>query len=193
MKFSKIRTINWILAACIIAINCYIILVPFWPTLQFWIDQNNTHEDLTEAVEAVKPTKIYKDNTIVIPRMRLSEKIHEGTDIAVVNKGVWRRPGSSDPTKDSNTVLAGHRFTYKDPKGVFYHLDKLKTGDKLSIFWDKQRYTYQVESIKTVAASASEVEAESPEPLLTLYTCTPLWNAKDRLVVTAKLIEEPTE
>jgi sortase (surface protein transpeptidase) len=32
------------------------------------------------------------------------------------------------------------------------------------------------------------VEAPTDEHILTLYTCTPLWSAKDRLVIKARLI-----
>jgi len=48
---------------------------------------------------------------------------------------------------------------------------------------------YTVDRIKQVTATAVEIEAPTARPTLTLYTCTPLWNPKDRLVVTATLQE----
>lgn len=193
----SLRHINWLLASLIVLINLYVIAVPFLPALQFWLDEktNQTAEaQLTEEVKGDSP-KTYETNTIIIPRLRLSEKIFEGPDISAANKGVWHRPNSSSPNKESNTVLVGHRFTYQDPKGVFYHLDKVKVGDELAVFWNKQRYNYVVTETKTVPASEASVEAPTTNAALTLYTCTPLWSAKDRLVVTAIPIPagQPTE
>jgi sortase A len=47
---------------------------------------------------------------------------------------------------------------------------------------------YKVAEIKTVASTAGEVEAPTDTDQLTLYTCTPLWSAKERLVIVAKPI-----
>lgn len=193
LKKPSLRQVNWGLASLIILINLYIIAVPFLPALQFWIAEqtNKTVEtELHEEIKTDKP-KTHKKNTLIIPRLRMSEEIFEGPDISAANKGVWRRPNSSIPPQDSNTVLVGHRFMYNNPSGVFYHLDKVNVGDELAIFWKQKRYVYKVETIKTVPATASNIEASSKDAMLTLYTCTPLWSAKDRLVVTAKLTERP--
>lgn len=88
-------------------------------------------------------------------------------------------------------MLVGHRFTY-DGNGVFYHLDKLKVGDQLAVFWEGKKYQYTVTETKVVPATATEVEDQTQDPQLTLYTCTPLWSAKDRLVVIAKPLTEET-
>ena len=68
--------------------------------------------------------------------MLLDQPILEGRDTyAVLNHGILRWPASSTPDKGGNTVLIGHRFTYSHPQGVFYYLDKVKVGDKLSVAW----------------------------------------------------------
>lgn len=192
-KRLSLRRLNWFLATLIVLINLYIIAVPFWAGLQFWIEEqtNKTGESKLTTEAAQSSPQTYKTNTIIIPRLRLKEEIFEGPTIATANKGIWHRPNSSAPPKHSNTVLVGHRFMYNDPKGVFYNLHKLKAGDKLTVFWKQQRFVYEVSKIKTVPASESSIEDATEEPILTLYTCTPLWSAKDRLVVAATLIEEP--
>ena len=53
-------------------------------------------------------------------------------------------------------------------------------------------YLYTVTEIKEVPASAIEIEAPTDTARLTLYTCTPLWNPVNRLVVIAEL-EKVTE
>ena len=51
-------------------------------------------------------------------------------------------------------------------------------------------YRYKVESSRTVPDTAIQVEAPTKDARLTLYTCTPLWNPVNRLVVVAKPIME---
>lgn len=119
--------------------------------------------------------------------MKLQQPIHEG-DKAALNKGVWHTPLSSAPDKGGNVVLTGHRFTYGGP-AVFYHLDKVKQGDEIVLYWHKQKYRYQVEQVLVVPPSAAEVIAPTGQPRLTIYTCTPLVTAKNRLVIQAKPLE----
>jgi LPXTG-site transpeptidase (sortase) family protein len=102
--------------------------------------------------------------------------------------GVWHLPGTGNPATGGNTVLAGHRFTYHDP-AVFYHLDKVKTGDPIIMYWNHKKYTYKVTTILTVPPTEVSVQAPTKEPLLTIYTCTPLWTSKYRLVLQAKPVE----
>ena len=54
------------------------------------------------------------------------------------------------------------------------------------MYWQGAEYNYAVTAIKVVQATALEVEAPTDEDIVTIYTCTPLWSAKDRLVVIAK-------
>ena len=101
-------------------------------------------------------------------------------------------PHTSTPDKGGNTVLVGHRFTYKNPEGVFYHLDKVQLGDAITLHWQGNAYDYEVAEIKVVPANEISVEDNTAEPQLTIYTCTPLWSVKNRLVIIAKPLEEPS-
>ena len=38
-----------------------------------------------------------------------------------------------------------------------------------------------------------EIEAPTDDPILTLYTCTPVWTAAQRLIVRSKLVSDPTQ
>jgi len=61
-------------------------------------------------------------------------------------------------------------------------------GDELGIYWQGKIYTYKVNAIRVVEPTEISVESPSDSPKLTLYTCTPLWSAKQRLVIEAGLI-----
>jgi LPXTG-site transpeptidase (sortase) family protein len=193
----KLARINTALLCAIILINGFIIVMPFVPALHFWWQsRSDTRQKLTEVLHAPaaqkpaehpQPENIPDGNRLVIPAMMLDSPFFEGASAQVLNQGPWLRPHTSTPENGGNTVIAAHRFTYTDPEGDFYHLDRLKIGDEIGVFKDKRRYLYTVTSTKVVKASALEVEAPSDTPQLTLYTCTPLWLPKDRLVVIATL------
>lgn len=188
MKLSKLRRFNNFLSGLIIVLCLYIIATPWLPELSFWWRSKGTQPVLIQAEKTGTTVTYPKDNTLVVPSLGLQELIHEGDSEAVLAKGVWRRPKTSSPEKGSNTVLAGHRFTYSNP-AVFYHLDKMRVGDEIILYWQSKKYSYEVSRIYEVLPSAVEVEQYTQEPGLTLYTCTPLWTSKYRLVVQAKLVE----
>jgi LPXTG-site transpeptidase (sortase) family protein len=191
---------NTVLAFLIIVVNLYVLASPFVPQLRLVVRKQHvkavaglpykTVLDSTPATDT-KRAEIPKDNRIVIPKIALDEAIFQGTSPYLVNKGVWARPATSTPPKGGNTVLVGHRFTYSGP-ATFYSLDKVAVGDTIVMYWQSKEYDYVVSQTKVVQATAVEIEDPTTDAQLTIYTCTPLWSAKDRLVVIAKLQQDPS-
>lgn len=180
------RIANNILLAAIILINGYILLLPVLPAAQLQWQNRSPEKRQALAQQVHTPTKQPEQNKLIIPSILLDQPIFEGSDPATLNQGLWLRPNTSTPAKGSNTVIAGHRFSYTTP-GIFYSLDKVGLGDEIALFWQGKTYLYKTSTINTVSATAVGVEAPTKEPLLTLYTCTPFWSFKDRLVITAIL------
>ena len=141
-----------------------------------------------EDAKASDLRPIPSENTLFIPQIGADGKVFEGNSNATLNKGFWRRPKSSTPDKGGNTVIVAHRFLYTAGPKTFYNLDKMEVGDKFALYWEGKEYNYEVFEVTIVAPTAVEIEGYSDEAMVTLYTCTPLWTAKDRLVVKAKLI-----
>lgn len=199
---SKLRTFNNYLSGVVVVLGLYIIISPLAPNLTFWfrkkadsskgyryksnLTKNDAPEDVKHDLDNLPAPP---NKRLMIPSMQLDEQVYEGASAAVLSKGVWRRPRTSSPDKGGNTVLVAHRFDYSGP-AVFYHLDVMKTGDKFAVFWDGREYDYQVSEVKIVEPTEISIENNTPEPTLTLYTCTPMWTAKQRLVVVAKLISD---
>lgn len=191
-----LKRLNNVLALMVVVFGLYLAVSPFIPDIfyrfhhaivvpysgrlsQFYGEKSNT----TDAIPS--------ENRLVIPDLAINEKILEGKTIETIHSnGVWRRPATSNDPEKSNMVIVGHRFSYTSPYGTFYHLDKLKVGSKLALYWQKKEHIYEVKEIKTVGPDAVEVEAFTKEPELTLYTCTPLLTARDRLVIVAKEIKQ---
>ncbi|MGH7158146.1 MAG: sortase [Candidatus Saccharimonadales bacterium] len=190
----RLRVVNNYLTVAVIAIALYIIAAPFLPQVGWWLGHESPVKNLVHS-PAANPDDLppaqqqVAGDRLFIPRLAMQEAIYGG-GIGALSSGVWRVPHTSTPDKGGNTVLVGHRFTYKDPTGVFYHLDKVERGDRVTVHWQGKVYQYQVADIRVVPATELSVEAGTPEPQLTLYTCTPVWSVENRLVIVAKLLEE---
>lgn len=189
VRLKELRVINNILTVVVVALALYIILAPFWPQAEFWVQEESPLKNWASQSDSVtdEADGTVGSNRLFIPKLGLSELVYDGA-VEPLSKGVIHRPKTSTPDKASNTVLVGHRFMYSE-RGVFYHLDKLAVGDELTLHWLSERYDYVVKEVKVVPPTAIQVEAPTDEPILTLYTCTPLWTSKDRLVVIAELKE----
>jgi LPXTG-site transpeptidase (sortase) family protein len=192
-----LKKINNILLVLIILINGYVIAGPFLPSLLFhWDSHNGKRQQLQAKLHSdeTKHPAVMRPNSVIIPSMLLDQPIYEGSvrnQYQTLNKGIWRWPASSTPDQGGNTVLIGHRFTYTNPRGVFYFLNKVKMGDEIGVIWANKSYIYRVARISQVSPHDTSIENNTPQPELTLFTCTPLWLPKNRLVIVADLESKP--
>jgi LPXTG-site transpeptidase (sortase) family protein len=190
-----LKRINQILSILVIFLGLYLAGSPFVPDIIFFfhhkvvVPYSGKLADFYESNN--KPTASQpQDNRLVIPDIAVNEKVLEGSSIEVIhNNGIWRRPASSSDPEKSNMVIVGHRFSYISPYGTFYHLDKIKVGSKMALYWDKVEHVYEVKEMKVVSPETGDIEAATDQPRLTLYTCAPLLTAKDRLVIIAMEIK----
>lgn len=199
---------NTFLLVAIILLNSYIITLPLLPSVSFWWQNRSgsAEKALTKRLEKpfftqdakTTPDEFHAGLTrdgLIIPKMLLDTPLIEGPErnsFALLNKGAWRLPFASSPDKGGNTVIAGHRFSYTGPRGIFYFLNKLEPGDDIGLWYQGKLYRYKVEASRTHAATDTYVQESTNDSRLTLYTCTPLWNPVNRLVVVAKPIPEDT-
>ena len=186
---NKLRLFNNILSVIVLILALYIILVPLLPSISWWVGHHTPIKSAPISLPAAKNDKKQtrpKDNTLVISALNFEKQIYDGPTVYELRFGLWHLPGIGSPDKGGNTVIAGHRFTYSGP-AIFYHLDQVKVGDSMTIYWNQIRYDYQVIAIKVVPPTELSVQDNTKEPMLTLITCTPLWTASNRLIVQAKL------
>jgi sortase A len=194
-----LKRVNGFLTFIVILLGLYIIITPLLPQIEYWIRDKSPDAvapyggelaALEGADTSVPPPE---ENRLVIPEIGINEPILEGSNINIIKDGgTWRRPNTSNPTINNNTVIIGHRF-YGNNVSTFYNLDKLKVGDVIAVYWEGSEFLYEVEETKVVDPSLVEIEAPTAEKQLTLYTCTPLWSAKNRLVIIAKPIDPNSE
>lgn len=191
----KLQRINRALLVLIILVNTYIITAPFIPVVTFWwANRGGTQQAaLSQQIHQPKSgnqTVTSHPNSVIIPSMLLDQPIQDGPvrdTYKILANGIWRWPNGSTPDKGSNTTLIGHRFTYTQPKGVFYYLDKVKMNDEIGLWWDNKLYTYRVKDISEVPPTQTSIQDPTKDTRLTIFTCTPLWLPNNRLVVVAEL------
>jgi sortase A len=177
----------------VIVLSMYALLLPFLAAVDYWWKQRNPEQKLSISRQLVADEKnddTPRDDRLLIPSILVDEPIATGNNISVINDGgVWLRPQTAAPDVIGNTVLAGHRFTYQQPNGPLYHLDKMSLGDEIGVRWQGETTRYIVTDIKTVSALATDIELPTDEKRLTLYTCTPLLTAENRLVILAEEVD----
>ena len=103
--------------------------------------------------------------------------------------GVVHYPGTSVPGQTGNVVITGHSSyfpwdsgRFKDVFALLHHVDM---GDRIVIFYNQDKYIYEVNNKKVVSPEDIEVLKQVPGEQLTLITCTPLGTNLRRLVITA--------
>lgn len=181
----NLARVNNILTITIVVINLFIFCMPFIPATIFWAKQNFSDNTL-HLQEKIESTEVPDTNRLIVPSIMLDEEIHQGADDSTLSKGLWLEPTGALPGK-GETIISGHRFTYNDPEGAFYNLDKVKTGDKIAVYWQNKKILYSVTD-KFVVKADHKLEPNDSNRLI-LYTCTPLWNPTERLIIEA---EPPT-
>ena len=173
------------------------IAFPFLPYLDLWREQlsDNTggvrYGGLLASENGESDNSNLKQppegNQLVIPGIAIDEPIVVGDDPSNIHRGAWHRPRTSTPNEGGNTVIVGHRFSYSSP-AIFYHLDRVKEGDTFAIWWEGKEYVYRVFQTSVVDATAIEIEDNTEDPIATIYTCTPVWTATNRLLIRGELL-----
>ena len=185
---NRLKIINKFLLVFILATNGYVVILPVLPKADFAIKQHITKPVKIKPNDDSIKNIDRSQNHLILPTIQLDEPIFVSDNPSTVHKGIWHRPNTNLPDMFGNTVLVGHRFTYAGA-AVFYNLDKLRVNDDVYLVFNQKIYHYRVKESSIVSPTAVDVEAPSEITKLTIYTCTPLLTAKDRLVYVSELKE----
>lgn len=145
------------------------------------------------------------DNRIIIPRIDQNIPIIKVSSESLIKRdwgalekqmqealksGVVHYPGTSLPGQTGNIVVTGHSSYFPwDPgrfKDVFALLHKVVKGDRIVVYYEQDKYTYEVSDILVVLPEDIEVLKQTPSDQLTLITCTPVGTNLKRLIIKAK-------
>lgn len=160
--------------------------------------------NITTPIEIPKPDPIVEipdyAPLVEIPKLGVSAPLalNVAPDLIVdqLKNGVTHYEATAYPGEIGNSVIVGHSsdLPWSDGKykTVFALLDKLVLGDKIVVFYKKQRLVYSVTASKVVAPTDLSVLRRSAAPQITLLTCYPVGTTRSRLIVTAELVEGVT-
>ncbi len=149
------------------------------------------------------------DDRIIIPRIDQNLPIVKVSSESLIKRdwsalekemqsalqdGVVHYPGTSLPGQTGNVVITGHSSYFPwDPgrfKDVFALLHEMVIGDKVVVYFEQDKYIYEVDDIKVVLPNDIEVLKQGPKDKLTLITCTPVGTNLKRLIVSAKPVSK---
>jgi LPXTG-site transpeptidase (sortase) family protein len=137
---------------------------------------------------------------ILLPSMRfwasrqwnlLEEQMQVG-----LRHGSVAYPHSAIPGEMGNLIIAGHsspptqRAAESAYGSLFERVPELEIGDQIIVTKNGKRMTYSVSDSTVVSPSETEVlRQQDDESVIKLITCFPVGTTKDRMVVTAHLVE----
>ena len=192
------------LEAIAVALVIYLIVLPFYPNLKYTLLYNHSaDQEAAQDAAAVReqlaqfrnsfPGSEYavSPNRLIIKKIGVNAPIVESNSAEYgLSRGAWHLPESSTPDRGGNTIITGHRFKYLPPNNLtFYLFDKLAIGDVIAVIWHGADYVYRIKDIKIVEKTDLSVLDPSAEPIITLFTCHPIYSTEQRLVVIGELVE----
>lgn len=195
MNNKVFRIINSCIGILIICIGALIILA----SIQLNVEQNHTNEEIEKIKQkrneyyktgVLDTADITEDNTneyiLRIPSIDSENLVVEGTTKESLKNALGHENDTSLPGESGNCVIAGHRnYTF----GKFFNrLNEVEIGDMIYIDTATESFGYRVCEIKTVDPDDVEILDNTDKEILTLYTCTPIYIATQRLVVVAERI-----
>ncbi len=124
---------------------------------------------------------------IRIPRLNISEELHQGMSLTMINRGPSHWEGTANPGQVGNMVIAGHRVTYSRP---FHDLDLIEPGDEMIIEYEGDTFTYVATRTEIVEPEALWIADQSYEYTATTFACHPKGSARERIVVFWQLVDD---
>ncbi len=148
------------------------------------------------------------DNRMIIPKVFKNMPIIDISSDNLVNSdtqafqndilkgletGVVHYPMTALPGQKGNFVLTGHSSYYSwkpgEFKDAFASMHNVEIGDKITVYYNQQKYIYEVIEKKVVAPDdVSVLNQPEDDYLLTTITCTPIGTNTNRLIHVARLL-----
>lgn len=169
------------------------------------IDGSEPKGLLAQALN-VKPAEILipedSNFSIVIPKIGANARVIVDVDasneeiyLEALQGGVAHASGTAYPGEGGHIFLFAHSTDYiwnvGNYNAIFYLLNKLDRGDIVNLFYQGQRYVYQVTGKKIIDASEVEyLTKKTDKEFLTLQTCWPPGTTLKRLLVFSKRVAD---
>lgn len=138
-------------------------------------------------LDAHQPEPEITIGTLSIPKLGITEELHQGMSLTAINRGPSHWPGTAAPGQLGNMVIGGHRTTYSQP---FYDLDLIEPGDEMIVHDDAGTHVYRAVSTEIVEPDALWIADQDHAFTATTFTCHPKGSARQRMVVSWQLVDD---
>ncbi|SOC01330.1 class D sortase [Pseudobutyrivibrio ruminis] len=190
------QSIKKIIGLTLIALGLGLLLSSIALNLKQYYSKKNTVEEFKEKIESGVASPETEGNDAVtgdmlyilrIPSIDSENPVREGTERDVLSDSLGHESGTAFAGEEGNCVIAGHR-NYNFGK-YFNRLDEVEIDDLIYLDSATETYTYVVTDIQVVDPTDVEIlEPIEGKETLTLYTCTPIYIATQRLVIIAERV-----
>ena len=123
---------------------------------------------------------------ITMPSLDRSYVMVHGDDQPSLRKGPGHYPDTPLPGQGGTVAIAGHRTTSLAP---FRTIDDLRPGDPIVLSMTYGRFTYRVQRTRIVKPTNLGVKRDIGYEQVILTACHPLYSAKYRIIVFARLVK----
>jgi sortase A len=120
-----------------------------------------------------------------VPRMGVNMLLVNGTDHDTLKKGPGRDQRTFMPGENRLVYIAGHRTTYLAP---FSHIDRLRSGDRITIQVPYGTFIYAVTRHRIVKSTDLSVLRSPRHEVVELQACHPRFFASHRYIAYARLL-----
>lgn len=145
-------------------------------------------EGLLEYHPEAQPAENTEFARIMVPKVGLDAVVFEGVSGETLAQGPGHMPDTPLPGQPGNAVISGHRTTHGRP---FFDFDLLQPGDRIDVETSIGTHVYVVRESLIVAPTDVWVTDDKAGGWLTLTTCNPKFSARERLIVSAELVDGP--
>ncbi len=156
--------------------------------IQDQLSEQITTPQLKQAFREGRVETGHSLTRIRIARLGVDTVVVEGVTPSALRAGAGHYPQTALPCAKGNVAIAGHRTTFGRP---FANIDQLREGDTIELTTPIGACTYKVNKAPFVVQPTDVAVLDAtPERSLTLTTCHPKGSAAQRLIVTARWVED---
>lgn len=123
---------------------------------------------------------------ISIPGIGVELMVVQGSDKEALKKGPGHIEETQLPGSGGNFAVAGDRVLYGAP---FLNLNEVGTGDEIKVIMPYATFIYRVRESFIVTPDDVSVLQPVGYEAITLLTCDPPWDIKQRIVVRGELVD----
>ncbi len=167
-------------------------------TIEAAVDESQPPLVADALAEALLPKTEEIAGRIEIDSIGVDWYYVEGVTRDALRKGPGHYPDTPYPGQAGNAAIAGHRTTYGSP---FASIDRIEPGDSIKITTAQGEFYYEVlpyddgegNEVGHLIVSPTDVEVveDQGDNRITLTACHPKFSARQRIIVSAKLVSAP--